>query len=522
MSAFPNLDKMGKKKMHNKSVLIADDIEMNRAILAMTFEEEYDILEAENGLQVLEQLKQQNNQIQAILLDLVMPKMDGFTVLKQLAEQDLLEKIPVFLITAENEEKTLSKAYELGVVDVINKPFIPALIRKRIHNVLELFNARKQLSRVIQTQEEALKAQEQQLLTQAQKFQKLNSSIIDTLSTVIEFRDCESGEHVKRIRSLTMSILDKVRERYPEYGILEEEIPLIGEAAVMHDVGKIAIPDAILNKPGKLTSEEFEIMKLHTVRGCEILRHVPQIIESGLYQYCYDICRHHHERWDGKGYPDKLKGDEIPIWAQVVSLADVYDALISARVYKKAFSREKSCSMICSGECGAFNPKLIDCFLQAEEEIYCQWYQNQTPEQPLGFSMQWNQEESKETLLAIQLDWEKQCKQWMLKQNNDSLLFFCNIKQDYIEYSPAYAELFGESLNKFHARDFINNDENIIKHKKDIYELINKMSADSPEHNYEITLKTKNEGEKDFVVQICSIWYENKNLIGYIGKLNSK
>ncbi len=509
--------------MYNKSVLIADDIEMNRAILAMTFEEEYDILEAENGLQVLEQLEQQNNQVQAILLDLIMPEMDGFTVLKQLAKQDLLEKIPVFLITAENEEKTLSKAYELGVVDVINKPFIPALIRKRIHNVLELFNARKQLSKVVQTQEEALKAQEQQLLAQAQKFQELNSSIIDALSTVIEFRDCESGEHVKRIRSLAISILNKVKERYPEYGILEEEIPLIGEAAVMHDVGKIAIPDAILNKPGKLTSAEFEIMKLHTVRGCDILRHVPQIIESGLYQYCYDICRHHHERWDGKGYPDKLKGDEIPIWAQVVSLADVYDALISDRIYKKAFSREKTCSMICNGECGAFNPKLIDCFLQAEEEIYLQWYENQTPEQPSMFLTKWKKEEQfEENLLAIQLDWEKQRNQWIIKQHPGSLLFFYNIHQDYIEYSPAYAELFGESLNKFHAKDSINNDENIAENKKDLYALINKMSADSPEYTYETSLKTQNEGKKNFIVQIRSIWYENQMLIGYIGKLNIK
>lgn len=208
--------------------------------------------------------------------------------------------------------------------------------------MLELFNARKQLSNQVHIQKRALEEQASQLRARAQKLQQLNSSIIDTLATVIEFRNCESGEHVKRIRSLTMDILEKVCDTFPEYGVLREEIPLIGEVA-----------------------------------------------GSGLSQYCYDICRHHHERWSGKGYPDGLKGDEIPIWAQVVSIADVYDALVSSRVYKKACSREKAISMICGGECGEFNPKLLECFLQAEASIYEKWYKDQKQDQLFMTPLQW-------------------------------------------------------------------------------------------------------------------------------------
>lgn len=353
-----------------KAILIADDVELNRAILAMTFDGEYDILQAENGVQVVEQLQQHSSQIQAVLLDLVMPKMDGFAVLEWMAKQVLLDKIPVFLITAENQQDALSKAYQMGVVDVINKPFIPQLIRKRIGNVLELFTARKQLSNVVEMQEQALQKQAKQLKEQSQKMHQLNNSIIETLSTLIEFRDCESGGHVKRIRAVTVILLKKLCESYPQYQVTEEQIHLIAEASVMHDIGKIAIPDRILNKPGPLTSEEFEQMKQHTLRGCEILGRVPQLRESGLYQYCYDICRYHHERWDGNGYPDRLAGDSIPLWAQVVSIADVYDALISERVYKAALDRKTAMNMICDGQCGQFNPKLLECLLQCEPEIY--------------------------------------------------------------------------------------------------------------------------------------------------------
>ncbi len=509
--------------MYKKAVLIADDIEMNREILAMTFEEEYEVIQAENGEQVLQQLEKCGECVQAILLDLVMPVMDGFTVLNKLREMGILEKIPVFLITAENDQKMLSKAYEMGVVDIVNKPFVPELIRKRIRNVLELFNARKQLSDQVHIQKHALEEQARQLRAQAQKLQQLNSSIIDTLATVIEFRDCESGEHVKRIRSLTVDILEKLCENFPEYGVLREEIPLIGEAAVMHDVGKIAIPDPILNKPGKLTSEEFEIMKLHTVRGCEMLQQIPQIAGSGLSQYCYDICRYHHERWSGKGYPDGLKGDEIPIWAQVVSIADVYDALISPRVYKKAFSREKTVAMICAGECGELNPKLLECFLQAEEEIYTKWYKDQGPDQLMMSPLQWNvsgEEHAKE--VKNQLEWEAQRADWLMQQVQTEMMFFYNIGQDYIEYTKAYSECFGENGKQFHAKDAIKNDKNISEEEKEcILQELYQLTPVHSCHTTQVNLKTLH-GQRLFDLQIQAFWNSEQKLVGCIGKMHKK
>lgn len=509
--------------MHKQAVLVADDIEMNREILAMTFEQEYEVLQAENGEQVLQQLEKHKERVQAILLDLVMPVMDGFAVLEQLRQMDVLEKIPVFLITAENEEKMLSRAYELGVVDIVNKPFMPELIRKRIRNVLELFNARKQLSNQVHIQKRALEEQASQLRAQAQKLQQLNSSIIDTLATVIEFRDCESGEHVKRIRSLTMDILEKVCDTFPEYGILREEIPLIGEAAVMHDVGKIAIPDSILNKPGKLTSEEFEIMKLHTVRGCEILQHIPQVAGSGLSQYCYDICRHHHERWSGKGYPDGLKGDEIPIWAQVVSIADVYDALVSNRVYKKAFSREKAISMICGGECGEFNPKLLECFLQAEASIYEKWYKDQKQDQLFMTPLQWKiPEEENNRQMKQQMEWEIQRVNWLMQQMKDEIVFFYNEQQDYIEYTQAYSKCFGENSKQFHARDFIKNDEHISdEEKKHIRAMMETLTPQNTCYSTQLVLGTLS-GDCTFDLKMQGVWNEEKKVVGWFGKLHKK
>ncbi len=515
---------MGKVTTKKRRVLIADDVELNRALLAMTFEEDYQVLEAENGRQALEQLAACGNQVQAILLDLVMPEMYGFEVLQQLKQQGLLEKIPVFLITAEENEAALRKAYEMGAMDVINKPFMPELIRKRIGNVMELFNARGQLSSLVETQEQALQRQARQLQAQARQLQQLNSSIIDTLSTVIEFRDCESGEHVKRIRNLTTAILEKLVVQYPEYGVLPQDIPLIAEAAVMHDVGKIAIPDSILNKPGKLTSEEFEIMKQHTVRGCEILQHVPQILESGLYQYCYDICRHHHERWNGKGYPDGLKGDAIPIWAQVVSLADVYDALISDRVYKKSFSREKTVSMICGGECGEFNPRLLECFLQTEEEIYNSMYANQQPELPLAMQLDWASAAmtaSPADQLRQQLEWQQKWCAWLLANNGKGIAFSYNIRQDYLEYTAGYGDLFGESLRQFHALGSIEKDEHIQREEREsLRRQLRSVQASDPVVRRRLTLQVKDESCQEFDLCIQVVWYENGQVAGYMGQLD--
>lgn len=338
----------------NNAILIVDDMEINRAILAEGFKDEYEILEAENGLQAIEMLDSNIN-IAAVLLDLIMPGMDGMGVLKKMNDSGKIVHIPVFIITAESSEKMLMEAYDLGAVDVITKPFMMNFLRCRIGNVIELYRHRNDLEDIVNEQVERLS--------------RINLSMVETLATLIEFRDCESGEHVRRICGLTEILMTAVSSMYPEYYLPKAEIEKIKTASILHDVGKIAIPDGILNKPGRLTKEEFEIMKQHTTRGCDILTQIPNIMDDDIYNYSYDICRHHHERWDGKGYPDGLAGDEISIWAQVVAIADVYDALISPRVYKSAFDFDTAVKMINNGECGIFNPKILKAFNESADKI---------------------------------------------------------------------------------------------------------------------------------------------------------
>ena len=341
------------------TILVIDDDEINRGILDNLFSAFYRVEEAENGRIGLERILADPEDYCAVLLDVVMPEMDGLQVLRALQEAELLEKIPVFLITAEASDATMKEAYRLGVMDVISKPVVPYVVLRRVNSVVELFRARKRLGSVVERQQS-------ELLAQARKIIDLNQGMIESLSAAIEFRNGESGQHVRRIHDITESLLS---DTDLGAGLSKEEIQQIAQAAIMHDVGKIAIPDAILNKPGRLTPEEFEIMKTHTTQGGFLLEKIPQLRENGVYRYAYDIARHHHERWDGRGYPDGLKGNEISLWAQVVSLADVYDALSCKRVYKDAFPREKVLQMIRDGECGVFNPELLDRFFSVEEEL---------------------------------------------------------------------------------------------------------------------------------------------------------
>ncbi len=341
------------------TMLVIDDDEINRGILNNLFSPFYTVLEAEDGAEGIEKILRWKSDLCAVLLDVVMPGMDGLEVLRFLQREGIISRIPIFLITAEAHDSVMKEAYELGVMDVISKPIVPYVVERRVKSVVELFQARKRLENVTEQQQA-------KLLEQANQIVSLSMGIIESLSTAIEFRSGESGEHVLRIHDITRYML-----LHTELGdgMSEETINNIALAAIMHDVGKIAIPDAILNKPGKLTPEEFEIMKTHTVQGALLLEKIPQMRQHKAYQYAYDITRHHHERWDGRGYPDGLKGDEIPIWTQIVSLADVYDALVSKRVYKNAFSYEDALKMIQNGECGTFNPRLLDCFLAIEKEI---------------------------------------------------------------------------------------------------------------------------------------------------------
>lgn len=286
---------------------------------------------------------------------MVMPEADGIEVLKKMNENGSIVHIPVFIITAENDEETLMEAYNLGAVDVIVKPFMMTFLKCRIENIIELYSHRNDLEVIVNKQ--------------VKKFSKYNKSMIEALATLVEFRDCESGEHIKRMCGLTEILMNKVSNMFPEYRLPKSEIDKIVSASVLHDVGKIAISDSILNKPGRLTPEEFEIMKGHTVKGCEILQKMSYLLDDNVYNYSYDISRHHHERWDGKGYPDHLAGDKISIWSQVVSVVDVYDALVSPRVYKNAFDHDTAVKMIMGGECGVFNPKVLKAFELSLDKI---------------------------------------------------------------------------------------------------------------------------------------------------------
>lgn len=339
-----------------KKLLVVDDIPINRLILADLFQEEYEVLEAENGQQALELILQYREQIAIVLLDIVMPVMDGFQVLEQMAKMDLIQTIPVIMITGESDDEKTLMGYALGVSDIISKPFNPKIVSRRVNNVVKLYSHRQELERELQKQKEMLEQQ-------ARRIHQSSQFVIDALSTTVEFRNMESGEHILRVRTLTRIFLEEMREFYP---LTDEQIKTIANVSAMHDIGKIVISDAILLKPGPLTMEEFEIMKTHTIRGCEILDTLNYTQDEESYRYSYDICRHHHERWDGRGYPDGLKGDEISIWAQATSLADVYDALTSERVYKQAYSHEETIRMILNGECGAFNPRLLDMLVRVE------------------------------------------------------------------------------------------------------------------------------------------------------------
>lgn len=345
-----NINITGQKQ----KILIVDDSEMNRAILADMLEE-YEIIEAENGEEAVALLREQVNDIVLVLLDIVMPKMDGFGVLQVMQENNWIEQVPVIMISAESDSVQVEKAYEMGVTDFIARPFDAIIVQKRAVNTILLYAKQKGLIRMVDRQ--------------IRETERQQNMMIDILSHVVEFRNGESGLHVLHVRILTEMLLRQMQKVAGEEAISDADISAAGMASALHDIGKIAIDSKILNKPGKLTDEEFALMKEHTVIGAKMLDNLPRFQDEPLVRTSYEICRWHHERYDGRGYPDGLKGDDIPIVAQVVSIADVYDALTSERVYKKAFSHETAIKMILEGQCGVFNPVLLDCLMQIEGNL---------------------------------------------------------------------------------------------------------------------------------------------------------
>ncbi len=356
---------MEAKRIHSERncILLIDDDHLNREMMKQIFSAQYDCEEAKNGLEGLKMVEEHMDRLCAILLDVSMPVMNGIEFLRIIHARGITKRIPVFMVTVSTEYEIVQEGYELGVMDVITKPVQPFVIMRRIENILELFRARENLS-------ETVAGQARQLKESVNTLDMIHRSTMEALASAIEFRDVDSGEHTCRMYSITKHILTNT-----DFGgdLTENEIEDMSVAAIMHDVGKIAISDVILNKPGKLTADEFEVMKSHTQKGELLLEQIARIQSHGSYKYACDIARHHHERWDGRGYPDGLKGDEISVCAQVASIADVYDALITPRVYKKAYSPDKAVQMILNGECGTFNPALVESFLKVEPEIR-QWY----------------------------------------------------------------------------------------------------------------------------------------------------
>ncbi len=338
-----------------KKILIVDDSEMNRALLEDMLSDDYEILEAANGMEATAILSEQELGICLVLLDIVMPVMDGFETLTMMNKKGWIKNIPVIMISAETASTYMDRAYGLGAVDYISRPFDERTVRHRVDSNVILGEKQRSLST--------------RLSAQIYEKEKDNRLMIEILSHIVEFRNGESGLHVLHVHTITEILLKALRKKTDKYPLTQQEITLICNASALHDVGKISIPSEILNKPGRFTPEEFEIMKGHTVEGAKMLKDIPFRGNEPLIKIGYQICRWHHERYDGRGYPDGLKGEEIPIAAQVVSLADVYDALTAKRVYKPAYSHEKAMEMILHGECGAFNPLLLECLEESQEQL---------------------------------------------------------------------------------------------------------------------------------------------------------
>lgn len=358
-------DDLDSYEFHKPLLLVVDDSEMNRVILSEMLKDQYEILEADCGEAGIACLEQHGGGISIVLLDIVMPGVDGFDVLSLMSRNGWIADIPVIMISSEDSDDSVLRAYELGASDYIGRPFDSRIVRQRVSNIMRLYTKQRRLSAML-----------------AQQFyerERESRMLVDIMGGAMELRNGESGPHVKHVRKLTEMMLEHLMRKTDRYRITSSDRSTIAAASTLHDLGKLSIPDSILNKPGRLTPEEFEIMKTHTTIGADMLEGMVQYRDSALVRTARDICRWHHERYDGSGYPDGLKGEEIPISAQVVALVDVYDALTSDRVYKKAFSHEKAMHMILNGDCGAFNPLLIDCLIDLQDRIIVEKDEQDSP-----------------------------------------------------------------------------------------------------------------------------------------------
>lgn len=351
-------DEREQYEKHNQikqRILVVDDSEMNRAILCEMLKDDFEIIEATNGQECVSLIEQYGKEISLVLLDIVMPIMDGFEILMYMNRNHWIEDVPVIMISSEESENYIRKAFKFGVSDYISRPFDSKVVYQRVFNTIKLYAKQRRLISMVSDQ--------------MHEKEKNNQMMVEVLSQIMEFRNGESGLHVVHINTLTRLFLERLVENTDAYNLTPDDCYLISTASAFHDIGKVGIDESILNKPGKLTEEEFETMKKHTLIGASMLDKLEHYKDEKMIKIAYQICRWHHERYDGKGYPDGLTGEQIPIAAQVVSVADVYDALVSKRVYKDAYSHEQAMKMILNGECGAFNPLLMEVLVEIQDKI---------------------------------------------------------------------------------------------------------------------------------------------------------
>lgn len=350
-------------------VLIVDDKKNNQKVLADILKEEYEIIEAVNGAQAWEIILKERKSLSAVLLSLTVPGLNGFQILENMVQNNLMQSLPVIIISEDSQPETEGKCLELGVADFISKPFHDVVVKRRLFKIINDCKYKKNLEEKVENQMITLRKQYKVIQVQADKMQKKNDEIINIVGNVAEYRSLESGNHIRRVKQYTRILGEYVKDNYPEYGLTKEKLDIIVSASALHDIGKVAIPDSILLNPGRLTDDEFNYLRSHTLRGSELLEDFRNVWSEEYLKIGQEICRSHHERYDGKGYPDGLVGDEIPISAQLVSIVDVYDAMTNERFYKGALAIERVFYMITNGECGIFSPKLLEAFRKVKPKF---------------------------------------------------------------------------------------------------------------------------------------------------------
>lgn len=490
-------------------ILIVDDAEINRSMLADMLMDEYTILEASNGEEAISILEKNHSQISLVLLDIIMPKMDGFEVLSIMEKGEWLRRIPVIIISAETSSSYIDKAYDLGATDYLSRPFDEKTVCRRVRNTIMLYAKQKMLEGMVT----------EQILEK----ERNNFLMIEILSNIVEFRNGESGLHVLHIRTITEILLRHLMRMTDKYRLSSAQIALIVNASALHDIGKISIPEEILNKPGRLTKEEFEIMKTHSAIGAQILKNTPYRQNEELIQIAHDICRWHHERYDGGGYPDGLKGEEIPICAQVVALADVYDALTSSRVYKPAYTHEAAIQMILGGECGKFNPVLMQCLLETGNRIADEVARNRESQMPDAeapdISVQLlNSGKASSRTLAL-LDQERIKYQFFASMSKE-IQFEYNLRTDLLTLSDWGA-------NHLHLGEIISHPKRnealhrvfTLENIQDLYDKVKCVDRDDPiiERNYTLNV----DGHRRWYKAIARpLWVEEEEpvVLSIIGK----